>query len=870
MSFLPTFAAWHFAVAGLACAALPVVIHLLNRRRFRVVQWAAMDFLREAMKRNRRILQIRDLLLLALRTLAVLLFGLALARPYFSSRDEAFDGSQPLHAILLVDNSLSMGYQSLRGTALDEAKERARELIDKLPRGSRISVIPICGSAHPISLDPYETAESALEALARIETVDRAASLQRALNEARRAVSLAPEIAGVRVVVIGDQQRNNWSDVALDKQALAGLPSIQVVDVGPETWDNAWISDLRIQDGVADVDTPATLLVDVQYRGAEPRRDLEVKLLVDGKEVAAKVVTVTAGEGAQQVAFEYVFGAYQPEPGQQQFVPVTATLQGDNLPADDERHLMVPVVAALPVVFVDQFSDEQEDPLQNRLGETRQLRKLLAPVVSRQDVGRHLVRIRHVTIDDLTQEILADARLVVIAGIAAPGPEQVRLLREYVVQGGQLFLAAGASFEPGPWNSAAWLDGAGILPAPLKQQPLGSLPEEAGERLKPFSISYESLANDTAFRLTDTAEEDLRDLYGEPFFFKAVEAELGRETLDSLRTTLREQLAEEERLVGELQNAENESAKRAARGEQDVADSGTIRERQARLRELRPNWLRWSKLRADDDAAVTSASQDDGDQARNDEKRLAVAVERSLPRVLARFTSEEGPAFLVERRVGDGRVLMATSGMLSSWNTLHKTNTMFLMDRLLRGMINETVPARNFGERPRIVVPLPSTDGLVAATLKRPAQLGLPESLDIGFITRDQKGVAISQPLARGLYRVSVQGEENSPPAAASAGDDKNGAEGSKSDAAATPTLEVTLAVNGTAEESDLSRVSRERFDTLAADSPLHWVGRGEEISLAGSQVRGQDSWWYMVALVLVILLVEIALLAWPAWRGTA
>ena len=82
-SFLPGYAM--FALAGAVAAAGPVVIHLLNRRRFRVVSWAAMDFLREAVKRNRRILKLRDILLLILRTAAVLLFGLALARPYFAS-----------------------------------------------------------------------------------------------------------------------------------------------------------------------------------------------------------------------------------------------------------------------------------------------------------------------------------------------------------------------------------------------------------------------------------------------------------------------------------------------------------------------------------------------------------------------------------------------------------------------------------------------------------------------------------------------------------------------------------------------------------------------------------------------------------------
>ena len=115
-----------------------ILIHLLNRQRYRVVEWAAMDFLREAMRRSRRILRLRDLLLMALRTLCVLLFALAMARPCFIAASADVDPDQPVHAVLVVDNSLSMGYEQLEGTVLDEAKARAKTFLDRLPPGSRI------------------------------------------------------------------------------------------------------------------------------------------------------------------------------------------------------------------------------------------------------------------------------------------------------------------------------------------------------------------------------------------------------------------------------------------------------------------------------------------------------------------------------------------------------------------------------------------------------------------------------------------------------------------------------------------------------------------------------------------------------------
>src|SRR5579859_1092164 len=108
---MPSFVAASFAVAGAIAAAAPLVIHLLNRRRYRVIHWAAMDLLREALVRNRRMLQLRDLLLLALRTLCVLFFALALARPFYAVTSQTNDPDQSVHAVLIVDNSLSMGYE---------------------------------------------------------------------------------------------------------------------------------------------------------------------------------------------------------------------------------------------------------------------------------------------------------------------------------------------------------------------------------------------------------------------------------------------------------------------------------------------------------------------------------------------------------------------------------------------------------------------------------------------------------------------------------------------------------------------------------------------------------------------------------------
>ncbi len=839
------FASPWFFWAGLACAAGPVIIHLLNRRRYRVVNWAAMDFLREALQRNRRILQMRDLILLALRTLAVLLIGMALARASCSSSSEKFDGSKPLHAVLIVDNSMSMGYQSLQGSLLDRAKERARGYINKLPQDSRVSIVPLCGSQFGYSPDPY-TKEDALEALGRIEAVDRSASVLRAVNEAQKACESGPELSK-RVVFFSDQQGINWKDLNSGNPALPDgsrineLPSMQVVEVSSGDWENTWISDFRVQDGLADVETPATFIVELMHNGPAARSDVQVTLTVDGVEVASKTVSLEPGLGAREVAFEYVFNSHPVEPGKPALVPVKAAITPDRLTADDERHLVVNVVAALPVVFVDQFGSGEEDPLKNKLGETRHLRKLLAPVTTRGESPRQLVKIRHLKLEDLDRDVLSDARLVVIAGIADPG-FAVPLLREYVQQGGQLVIAAGADFDPERWNEAAWLNGAGILPAPLDSAPIGSLPEEARDQLQPFFLSYESLGSHYYFQLADASEQQLRDLYAEPFFFKAVEVDMSRETLDALTQAESERLDEELRFLSESAARREKLAELEAKGELGDAEKSMLSGDDQRLQQVRPNWLLWNK----DTVEV-------GDEATTDavdlQRRVAELVEQTQPRVLARFVSDSGAPYLVERKLGEGNVLFVSSGLLSDWNTLPMTNTVLIFDRILRSMVQSTLPQRNFPAQERITLPLPSEDQQVTVALWRPGQQDAPEMLDTGFIGKEHRGVSISRPLARGLYRLTAfsptANREGTAPAA--------------------PLWELPLTINGDAGESDLTPLTRETFERRVAAPNMRWVEEGEEIDLSGTQMSGQNMWWYLVLAILGLLFVELAILAWPA-----
>ena len=806
-----------FAIAVAGAAAGPVLIHLLNRRRFRVVHWAAMSFLLEAVQRSRRILRLRDLLLLALRTAAIVLLGLALARPYFAGSGPAVSTSEPVHAILVIDNSLSMGLEKLNGTLLDEARSRARELIEELPDGSRYSVLPACGG-EGASRDAYRTKEDARDAVNRIAVVDRGADALAALELAREAAALAPDLPAKRVVLIGDQQAGGWPR-DLPPEALAGLGNVQIVATTPDEAQNTWVDDFYLEDNLADVETPAVFVARLRHQGPSPRNNVPVSLAIDGVEVASRIVDLQPDQ-VREVTFEYRLDVAG-EPGRAAFVAAEVSLPPDRLPLDDRRALAVPVVAAMPVVFVDQYGD-QEDPARGRYGETRTLRRLLAPAGAR----RSLASARHVRIEELDEPLLADARLVVIAGVASP-QDKVPLLAEFVAQGGQLLIAAGGQFDPAAWNEAAWLDGGGLLPGPLKPQPVGALPEEAEQKAAPFNLSFASLSPEY-FHLAGTAREELEELYALPYFFKAVEIDAGQDASDALVAAVRARLADRQAALAE---ADESIAHLGSRADLSPLDKQTLSGARERRAELLPSWLGW-------------AQADFAEPVLLDADQLA---ERSRPRVLAAF--DNGLPFLVERRIDRGSVLLVSSGAFSSWNTLPKTNAVLIFDRLLRAMLWRTFPSRTVGSPERVTLPI--DDRGLSYSLVRPG--GVREPLPVEALGSDRFGLNVRALSERGIYTIVATRSDAADPSAAP-----------------TKVWQTPLAANGPARESELAYLDAAGLAERLPAGSFHWVGPGESLRLAGAGLGGHELWKWLVGLVLACLLLEFAVLARPILRRSS
>src|SRR5690242_10176797 len=128
-------------LCGLAGVAIPIIIHLLNRRRYNVVDWGAMQFLQVSEATRRRIM-VEELLLMLLRMGLIAVLVLALATPFIDSPALArMAGGGDRDVVLIFDGSYSMGYKEKDKSAHDAAKEWATAFVNDLSAGDSVSVL---------------------------------------------------------------------------------------------------------------------------------------------------------------------------------------------------------------------------------------------------------------------------------------------------------------------------------------------------------------------------------------------------------------------------------------------------------------------------------------------------------------------------------------------------------------------------------------------------------------------------------------------------------------------------------------------------------------------------------------------------------
>lgn len=454
--------------------AIPVIIHLVHRRKAKQVPFSTLRFLRLVDQRVARRQRLKEFILLALRVLLIAALIGALYRPMV--RSATFKGANvPTTAAIVLDNTYSMRTVQRGALRFDRAKRVAADVIGALEAGDDACLVLFDA--------PAGTAADPTTGLTALR--DQVLAMECGYGTAQVSDALARAAAGLErssnprkeVYVISDFQELSWTPAAAEAARQFGADTpVFLVDVGGEVGENLTVAHAEFGLNVQVAGAESTIYCDVVNTGTI-NTEKELGLYLDGEKVADQEVALSAG-ARTTVTFGHVFARTGRLLGE-------VRLASDELEADNTWSLAIDVRDRLPVLLVN--GDPSAVP---HLDETFFLELALkAP--------SHLARavspldVKTVNAAEVGRLRLEDYACVVLANVARPGDLLADRLRQYVESGGGLIVFCGNRVDPAAYNTEL---------CPVGRPPL--MPALLGEAVGQVEEDRAS-----AFRVTRVAED---------------------------------------------------------------------------------------------------------------------------------------------------------------------------------------------------------------------------------------------------------------------------------------------------------------------------------------------------------------------------
>ncbi len=492
-SFLSAVFLW-----GLPLAAVPVAIHLLARRRRRVLPWGAMLFLRDAAARKRRLWKLDDRSLMLLRALAVVVLILALARP--TVRSAWFGGSETRELVVLVDDSMSTArtLPDGGGTVHDAIRRETGRLIGGLRAGDRVRVMTAASPSRwltdePITIGSDSTAALA-DALGDMVTTLGSADWLACTGAALAGSDTDPDVHERVIVAVTDGRSHGWRPDAvrswsqLKRQVEAAEPAttLAVLDVTARDAPGGAAAAPKVNLSVDSVTSrwpitgrgePMLLTAVVRNTGTQESPLTSLHWLEGDRLSAVSPIEPIEPGRSVTVTTAHAFN----EAG---VVTVTARIEAaDALDPDNTARVVIEVVEAIPVLVVDGSTrsdpfDAQGDYLLAALGggpdesPARRFGAFLPAVIRPSELNA-------------TQ--LAEYPAVICLEDVRFAPADLQRLADFVQGGGGLWIVAGPRTAPDAFNAALATGRGGLSPV-LLGEPVGNAHDrERFERIRPPS-----------------------------------------------------------------------------------------------------------------------------------------------------------------------------------------------------------------------------------------------------------------------------------------------------------------------------------------------------------------------------------------------
>lgn len=507
---------------GASAFLVPLVIHLLYRSRYQVVEWGAMRFLQSSRSSNSRRFQWKQLLLLLLRCAIPVFLALAMSRPLVQSWLAAGLGKSVALAIL-IDDSVSM--QALRDdntTRWKYALKQVEQILDELPTDARLGVALAGSPPRFIEWDSRSEFSEWIRSSEQNPSMAGSLEIDGAQSLALDWLGREPSAAQY-ILLVTDLEEKDWEDRAevweqfakrLSQQVVA--PKFSVLNTAGnanEQGEERLLGNLNVhlRDSSPRWATPEQTIefkVTVFNDSTEPRQEIPVRLFIDNAEVEEQRISVSANSQSD-ISFRWT-----PSEAREHIARVSLEAD-DRLRYDNDSMLAVRVLSPVRVLLVD--GDRKPEKMES---ESDYLKRALAPF-SQLATGRtDPFECTVLGPSEWGESQLQRTEVLVLCNVSSLTENQSVSLADWVRRGGGLLIFPGDKVNSDSWNRLPTIEQGGIrnvewkprtsTTTELSTQPSNSaLPQAQSAGI--LSIDTDTFQWDKLQELSRPSLESLRD-----------------------------------------------------------------------------------------------------------------------------------------------------------------------------------------------------------------------------------------------------------------------------------------------------------------------------------------------------------------------
>ncbi len=460
-------------LAGLITASVPLLIHLLNRRRLRRIRFPAVRFVLLSQRRITRSYRLRHWLLLALRTLGVLLLVLLLAHPIFQTGIGLFAGGGPMSAVMVLDNSLSMDWS--RGSrGFDKARGAVRTLVSSLQEEDRVALLPTNRS--PMRRIRFRNDRDAV--LIELEGIGITAGTADFAAALAKAHELLKEPAAQKSVwLVTDMALTGWDRFALSSLGQYDpLIPLKIINVSRrEKRLNATIKEIKVRSQRTAVGLPVHMDVFIVNFSEEKIKDLPVQLNLDKRDREQKLVNLPP-KGETAISFQFKLdrpGSYQGH----------IQLKKADVAGNPKAHFTLQAREKLNILIVD--GDPKTSLIQS---ETFFLTRALNPTGKKESS----FFLPTVIVPEALQSVSLDSyQAIIFCNVERIPARMLPKITEHLRRGGGLLLFLGDHIDRRDYNQKLFRTSPPILPAKIGDKKI--LLQSKGEKIAKVKVSHPAL-----------------------------------------------------------------------------------------------------------------------------------------------------------------------------------------------------------------------------------------------------------------------------------------------------------------------------------------------------------------------------------------